>query len=121
MVLESLAMSGESASHSDRRARRKLALFGMLGLLQIADVVTTKVALAAPENWEMNPAMAWCMANWGSLGWLVPKIALIAFGALALQKLPRWPLTFAVLIYIAIVTNNLLAILIFPGSAHAGI
>ena len=114
MVVENLAMSRETASHSDRRAGRKLALFGMLGLLQIADVVTTKVALAAPENWEMNPAMAWCMANCGSFGWLAPKIALVAFGALVLQKMPRWPLTLAVSIYVAIVANNLLAILMFP-------
>ena len=105
-----------SASISDRPRHRKLVLFFMLVALQIADVVTTKVALAAPCNWEMNPAMAWCMTNLGAFGWLAPKVALVAFGALILQRLPRWPLTFAVSLYAAIVANNLLAIFLFPPS-----
>lgn len=102
------------------RKHRKLTLFLALVCLQVADVVTTKVALAAPGNWEMNPAMAWCMTNLGTFGWLVPKLAFIAFGALILRKLPRWPLTFAVSVYVAIVANNLLAIILFPAGA-AGI
>ena len=109
-----IAMSGQLVSIVDRPGHRKLILFLVLVGLQVADVITTKVALAAPSNWEMNPAMAWCMTNLGAFGWLAPKLALVAFGALVLRKLPRWPLTFAVSVYVAIVANNLLAIILFP-------
>jgi hypothetical protein len=109
-----VAMRGQPVSIADRRKHRKLTLFLVLVGLQIADVITTKVALAAPSNWEMNPAMAWCMTNLGAFGWIAPKVALVAFGALILRKLPRWPLTFAVTLYVAIVANNLLAIILFP-------
>ena len=111
-------MSAQLISIADRVGHPKLVRFFVLVVLQIADVITTKVALAAPSNWEMNPAMAWCMTNLGAFGWLAPKVALVAFGALVLRKLPRWPLTFAVSVYVAIVANNLLAILLVqPGGA----
>lgn len=107
-------MTKELVNSSSRTAQRKLTLFLALVALQAADIVTTRVALAAPSNWEMNPAMAWCMTNLGALGWLAPKLALVAFGALILRRLPRWPLTFAVSIYGGIVANNLLAIAFYP-------
>jgi hypothetical protein len=37
-------------------------LCAWLVTLQIADIVTTKVVLAFSGNWEMNPAMARCIA-----------------------------------------------------------
>jgi len=94
----------------------KAALLALLVVLQVADVVTTKVALATSGNWEMNPAMAWCMANLGAFGWAAPKLVLVAFAAVAVQRMPRWPLTFGVSIYVAIVANNLFAILHVPGA-----
>ena len=92
----------------------KVALFAVLVVLQIADVITTKIALAGSLSEEMNPAMLWCMQNLGTIGWAVPKLALVGFAAYALRRLPRWTLTFAVSIYVAIVANNLLAILYVP-------
>lgn len=110
-------MSGLAGWRSNGSLIWRLALFAVLVVLQVADVITTKAALAITGNYEMNPAMAWCMANMGALGWAVPKLALIAFGALALRRMPRWPLGLAVSIYLLIVANNLLAIFAMPGGA----
>jgi hypothetical protein len=100
-----------------RRADWRLVLCAWLVTLQIADIVTTKVALAISGNWEVNPAMAWCMANLGTLGWLAPKVTLVAIAVFALRRMPRWPLAFAVLLYVMIVANNLYAIALTSGTA----
>jgi hypothetical protein len=43
--------------------------------------VTTKVALAISGNWEVNPAMTWCMANLGALGWVANNRYAIALAS----------------------------------------
>jgi len=71
-----------------RRTDWRLVLCAWLLTLQISDIVTTKVALALSGNWEVNPAMAWCMANLGTLGWVAPKVALVALAVFALRDAP---------------------------------
>ena len=100
-----------------RRTDWRPVLCAWLFTLQIADIVTTKVALALSGNWEVNPAMAWCMANLGTLGWVAPKVALVALALFALRRMPRWPLAFAVSFYAMIVANNLYAIALASGTA----
>ena len=100
-----------------RRADCRLVLCAWLVTLQIADIVTTKVGLALSGNWEVNPAMAWCMANLGTLGWAAPKVALVGFAVFALRRMSRWPLAFAVSFYAMIVANNLYVIALTPGTA----
>jgi len=100
-----------------RRADWRLVLLAWLVTLQIADIVTTKVALALSGNWEMNPVMAWAMANLGTLGWVAPKVALVALAAFALRRMPRWPLAVAVSLYAMIVVNNLYVIALTSGPA----
>ena len=100
-----------------RRADWRLVLCAWLITLQVADIVTTKVALALSGNWEMNPAMAWCMANLGTFGWVAPKVALVALAVFALRRMRRWPLAFAVSFYAMIVANNLYAIALTSGTA----
>jgi len=114
MALEGLAMADVGAR---RRADWRLVLLAWLVTLQIADIVTTKVALALSGNWEMNPAMAWSMANLGTLGWVSPKVALVALAIFALRRMPRWPLAFAVSFYAMIVANNLYAIALMSGTS----
>ena len=109
-------MVGPSTFRRYRIPVAKAALFVVLAVLQVADVVTTKIALADSITWEMNPAMNWCMKNLGGIGWAAPKLALVGFAAYALRRLPRWTLTFAVSVYVAIVANNLLAILYVPAA-----
>jgi len=76
------------------------------GALQVADVLTTNHALAAPGNWELNPIMAYTMAHWGVVWWL-PKVALVGFAMATLPYIRRrWPLMVAVGFYVAIVANN---------------
>ena len=85
-------------------SQRSLLIF--LAALQVADVLTTNRALAAPENWELNPFMAYTIAHWGAAWWL-PKVALVGFAIAATPFIRRrWPLIVAVGYYVAIVTNN---------------
>jgi hypothetical protein len=114
--LERLRREGYEVGVS-RRTDWRLVLCAWLTTLQIADILTTKVALALSGNWEVNPAMAWCMANLGSLGWVAPKVALVALAVFALRRMPRWPLAFGVLVYVMIVANNLYAIALTSGTA----
>jgi len=100
-----------------RRVDWRLVLCAWLATLQIADIVTTKVALALSGNWEINPVMAWCMADLGTFGWVAPKVALVALTVFALRRMPRWPLAFAVSFYATIVANNLYVIALTSGTA----
>jgi len=52
-------------------------------LAQIADVVTTMIALRKPGLIEGNPVSAYLMSKIGHTGWILVKLAL-AFGALYL-------------------------------------
>src|SRR5438876_10461851 len=89
-----------SVSHPQR------SLLILLAALQVADVLTTNRALAAPENWELNPIMAYTMAHWGAAWWL-PKVALVGYAMAAMPFIRRrWPLMVAVGFYVAIVANN---------------
>jgi len=82
------------------------SLLILLAALQVADVLTTNHALAAPGNWELNPIMAYTMAHWGVVWWL-PKVALVGFAMATLPYIRRrWPLMVAVGFYVAIVANN---------------
>lgn len=110
-------MSGFAAVGGSRHLVWRLVLFALLVVLQVADVATTKVALAISGNYEMNPAVTWLVANLGTSGWILPKLALIGFGALALRRLPRWLLGGAVSVYCLIIANNLVAIFAMPGGA----
>ena len=109
-------MVASSSSQINRVPVVKAVLLALLVVLQFADIVTTKIALADSISWEMNPAMSWCMENLGAIGWAAPKLALVAFAAFAMRRLPRWTFTFAVSVYVAIVANNLLAILYVPAT-----
>ena len=94
-----------TSGHSALTYLQRLLLI-LLAALQVADVLTTNRALAAPENWELNPIMAYTMAHWGAAWWL-PKVALVCYAIAATPFIRRrWPLMVAVGIYVAIVANN---------------
>jgi Domain of unknown function (DUF5658) len=76
-------------------------------LLQVADVVTTNYALAAPGVWEANPLMALMQAQFGAAWWL-PKLAAVGFACLATPLLRRrWPLLLVVAYYSIVVSVNI--------------
>ena len=78
----------------------------LLVALQITDVVTTNSGLIIPGNWEVNPIMAWCQAEWGSAWWL-PKIVVVGFAAVAAPLSERrWPMVCVVSYYGVIVLGN---------------
>src|SRR5436305_1232141 len=72
--------ANETAGPRGPRGRIHWMLLLLLVALQITDVVTTNSGLAIPGNWEVNPIMAWCQAEWGSAWWL-PKIVVVGFAA----------------------------------------
>lgn len=76
-------------------------------LLQIADVITTNYALAAPGNWEVNPIMQLSQAKFGTAWWWTLKVPTTFFAALILPRLVyRWPVILVVSYYIIVVIGN---------------
>ena len=75
--------------------------------LQLADILSTNAAPAAPGVSEANPLMALSQAELGSAWWL-PKAAAVVLCSIAAPLLRRsWPLVFAVAYYAIIVGVNL--------------
>jgi hypothetical protein len=84
----------------------KLDALFIFGLLPLANITTTSIGIRIPGLWEGNPAMAWCMTQFGSLWWL-PKLALIAFAILTLRPIrSHWPLTALAGLTFVVVLNN---------------
>ena len=76
-------------------------------LLQGADIATTTYGLRQPGLYEGNPAIAWCMAEFGDLWW-VPKIALVVCSVLIAQRLRSWwPINLIFALTLAAVLNNI--------------
>ncbi|GGF28122.1 hypothetical protein GCM10011611_37690 [Aliidongia dinghuensis] len=90
---------------------KKFAVIAALVALQIADVLSTNAALAAPGIVEANPVMAWCQGALGALWWL-PKVAVVAFVAYAVLRLERlharWLTAGMIGLYCAVVASNVL-------------
>jgi Domain of unknown function (DUF5658) len=84
----------------------KPMLLAIFSALQVADVLTTNVALAMPGTAEVNPVMALSMAELGAAWWL-PKAVLVVYVAWILRRIPAWPLGALTAINIAVVVNNL--------------
>jgi hypothetical protein len=75
--------------------------------LQIANVVTTNLALKIPSNWEANAIMHFSQSQLGA-AWWTPKIAIISLAAIVLPRLGRrWPMVLVLSYYGIVVTGNL--------------
>jgi len=84
----------------------KLDALFIFGLLQLTDIMTTSIGIRIPGLWEGNPAMAWCMTQFGPLWWL-PKLALFAFAVVTLRPIrSHWPLTALAGLTLVVVLNN---------------
>jgi len=107
--------SGADAADSAKQRRRRWwgvapsdwPLLILFVVLQVADVITTNIALALPGNVEGNALMAAYQANLGAAWWL-PKVAVVGL-AWFLQPLMRrqWPMICAISYYALIVSGNL--------------
>ena len=89
------------------RGRTDWLLLALFCGLQLADIVTTNMALGVPGNWEANPLMAWSQAHFGALWWL-PKIGavfLFCLGAPLMRR--RWLIIFGVSYCAITVSGNL--------------
>ena len=79
---------------------------------QVADIASTQWGLTIRHLHEVNPVMAWCMTEFGTLWWWLPKLAIVLFAAYAAPRLRRvWPLGLATWITAGLSINNLVWIL----------
>jgi Domain of unknown function (DUF5658) len=79
----------------------------LLGILQVADIVTTNYALATRGVWEANPLVASWQAHLGAAWWL-PKLAIVGLVCFATPLTRRrWAMICVVSVYAAAVAENL--------------
>ncbi len=86
----------------------RAAGLGLFVVLQIADVITTNLALSLAGNWEVNPVIASLMAKAGGGWWVFVKLPLIGVAVLAAQFIPARLFASLIASYALLVTNNYL-------------
>jgi hypothetical protein len=87
------------------------ALVALIAALQVADIVTTNLALRVPTVSEVNPIMAFSQAHLGAL-WPLPKLALAGvLMALFLQWGRPRPAAIAAALWVLVVGTNIASII----------
>lgn len=85
-----------------------LAIFAAVCLLNIADIYTTMRILAAGGR-EVNPVMAWLMGALGTVPALIGiKVLALGVAYAYLAAAPMWSLAALLLVYVAVLTNNVI-------------
>ena len=91
-----------------RHSLYKAALLAAFGVLQIADVITTRRVLDN-GGWEANPFWVWIMKVLGTY-WPVPKLVLMAVCMTwMIRWKPRYVFPFVALMAIVVANNALWA------------